>query len=127
MRSKGVTYSSMTLMIGASPTTAPPPIPTVVLGVLVNIIAAHKSEVDAGGIVVPGQPDLEVEAGRIKRALPPFFHEIQQGHGGIADQVDPFVNRAVVELDVFHHLIGEIRNRENPASEVGIRRYRHRQ
>ena len=87
--------------------------------VLVRVVAGHEGDVETGRLVVPGQPDAEVQVGRIKWGVLKFFPEIQQGHDRLAEQVDPLLYLTVVELDLGQHLVAEVGNRVQAVADVG--------
>ncbi len=56
----------------------------VVVGVLVHVIAGHEGYVETVRVVVPTQPDSEVQVGGIGWRSP-LFCKIQEGHGRISE------------------------------------------
>ena len=54
-----------------------------------------------------------------------MFHgrKIQQGQGGLSDQLIPLLYRAVVELDFGNHLFGELVKGIHTIAYMGIHRH----
>ena len=94
-----------------------PGIGIVVMLVPVFVISDDESGIDAIRFVVPGQPDAEVEIGRIWRVAVLEDLEVQQRHTGFADLV-PLVDQPVVYIDRFQHFIGKLVEGEQAATAV---------
>ena len=73
----------------------------------VFVISDDEGGIDAIRFVVPGQPDAEVEVGRIGRKKIIACLEIQQRHIGFADLI-PLVDKSIVYIDFLQHLIRKL-------------------
>ena len=78
-----------------------------IMGVLVYIVDYDDGCIYPVQLVVPGQPDAEVEVGGIGRMIVSTGLEIQQRHIGFPDLI-PFVDKSIVYIDFFHHFIGKL-------------------